>query len=99
MFATSVYYYSICGQLKTMMDRANPLYSTDYHFREVYLLAAAAEDEDTTVAGSAQAVQGLVDCFENDEFVRTIFAGGVNDVGDIAGHQALSEAYALGKQI
>ena len=45
VFATPVYYYSVSGQLKTMLDRANPLYDTDYAFTKAYLLAAAAEDE------------------------------------------------------
>lgn len=29
VFATPVYYYSVSGQLKTMLDRANPLYGSD----------------------------------------------------------------------
>ena len=29
VFATPVYYYSVSGQLKTMLDRANPLFGTD----------------------------------------------------------------------
>ena len=99
VFATPVYYYSVSGQLKTVLDRANPLYTTDYKFREVYLLAAAAEDEETTVEGSVKAVQGWVDCFERAELVGTVFAGGVNDVGDIAGHKALTQAYELGKSL
>ena len=37
VFATPVYYYSVCGQLKTMLDRANPLFGSDYAFTEAYL--------------------------------------------------------------
>ena len=32
VFATPVYYYSVSGQFKTMLDRANPLFGTDYAF-------------------------------------------------------------------
>ena len=32
VFATPVYYYSVCGQLTTMLDRANPLFGSDYSF-------------------------------------------------------------------
>ena len=42
-FATPIYYYGMCGQMKTMLDRANPLFTADYRFRDIYLLAAAAE--------------------------------------------------------
>lgn len=96
VFATPVYYYSVCGQLKTMLDRANPLFASDYQFRDIYLLAAAAEDEPETPAGTETAIQGWTDCFDNASFKRTIFAGGVNDAGDIAGHPALKEAYEAG---
>ena len=37
-------YYEMSGQMKTLLDRANPLYSSDYRFREIYMLTSAAED-------------------------------------------------------
>lgn len=99
VFATPVYYYSVSGQLKTMLDRANPLYDSDYAFTKVYLLAAAAEDALDTVEGAVKAVQGWVDCFDRCELVDTVFAGGVNGVGEIAGHPALEKAYQIGKEL
>ena len=99
VFVTPVYYYSVSGQLKTMLDRANPLFDTDYAFTKVYLLATAAEDEPETVEGAVKAVQGWVDCFERCELTETVFAGGVNDVGDIAGHPARDIAYQLVKTV
>ncbi len=99
VFATPVYYYSVSGQLKTILDRANPLYGTDYAFTQVYLMAAAAEDEDSTVEGTVKAVQGWVDCFDRAEFTSTVYAGGVNEAGEIAGLSALEEAFQLGKSI
>ena len=35
-FATPIYYYGMCGQMKTMLDRANPLFPSDYQFRDIY---------------------------------------------------------------
>lgn len=99
VFATPIYYYNISGQLKTLLDRANPLYFSDYKFREIYLLAAAADNEKDTVDGAVTAVKGWVKCFDKAEFKKVIFAGGVNDIGQIAGHPALNEAYETGKNI
>ena len=99
VFATPVYYYSVSGQLKTMLDRANPLYDSDYAFTKAYLLATAAEDEPETVEGTAKAVQGWVDCFKRCQLAETIFAGGVNEIGDITGHPALEKAYQVGQTI
>ena len=99
VFATPVYYYCVSGQLKTMLDRANPLFDSDYTFTKAYLLVTAAEDGEETVEGTVKAVQGWVDCFERCELADTVFAGGVNGVGDIAGHPALEKAYQAGKEI
>lgn len=99
VFATPVYYYSVSGQLKTMLDRANPLYSSDYAFRSIYLLACAADDAESAVEGTETAIRGWVDCFERAEFCGTVFAGGVNAPGDIAGHEALARAYDMGRSL
>ncbi len=99
VFASPVYYYSISGQLKTVLDRANPLFDTDYAFTKVYFLATAAEDEEETPEGSIKAIQGWVDCFPRCELMETVFAGGVNDIGDITGHPALEKAYKIGKEV
>lgn len=98
VFATPVYYYSVSGQLKTMLDRSNPLYGSTYAFREVYLLATAADEAQTAVDGARTAVQGWIDCFEQAKLAGVVFAGGVTEVGDIQGHAALAAAYEAGKQ-
>ena len=99
VFATPVYYYSVCGQLKTMLDRANPLFGSDYAFTEVYLLAAAAEGGRSTFEGTEKAVRGWVDCFPRRALAGTVFAGGVSGVGEIAGHPALEQARRMGMEI
>ena len=99
VFATPVYYYSVSGQLKTMLDRANPLFTADYAFRQVYLLAAAAEAEDHAVEGAQKAVEGWVECFEKASLTGVVFAGGVTEPGDVAGHPALEKARQMGAAI
>ncbi len=99
VFATPIYYYEMCGQMKTMLDRANPLYDSDYRFREVYLLATAAEDEETTVEGAVKGLSGWICCFPKARFAGTVFGGGADAVGTIVGNPALDQAYAMGKAI
>jgi multimeric flavodoxin WrbA len=98
-FATPVYYYGMCGQMKTLLDRANPLYSADYRFRDIYLLAAAAESDEHTPDGTVTGLMGWIDCFEKARLAGTVFAGGVTAVGEIQGHAALQKACELGKNI
>ena len=99
VFSTPIYYYGMCGQMKTMLDRSNPLYSADYRFRDVYLLAAAAEEDEHTVDGAVNGLQGWIDCFEKARLAGTVFAGGVTAVGEIQNHPALQRAYQLGNAV
>ena len=99
VIATPVYYYEMSGQMKTMLDRANPLYDSDYQFRDVYLLAAAAEDEDTAVEGAVHGLSGWIACFPKSRLAGVVFGGGVGAVGEIAGNPALEKAYEMGKAV
>ena len=96
-FATPVYYYEMSGQMKTLLDRANPLYSADYAFRDIYLLCAAAEEGEHTADGTVTGLQGWIDCFEKARLAGTVFAGGVTAPGEIQGHPAVRKAYDMGK--
>ena len=99
VWATPIYYYEMSGQMKTMIDRANSLYSRDYKFRDVYLLSTATEDEATTDEGALRGMNGWVACFERARFAGKVCAGGVTTPGEIAGHKALAEARAMGRAI
>lgn len=99
VFATPIYYYGMCGQMKTLLDRSNPLYSAEYCFRDVYLLAAAAEEDEHTVDGAVIGLQGWIDCFEKARLAGTVFAGGVTSVGEIQRHAALEQAHEMGKRV
>lgn len=99
VFATPIYYYEMCGQMKTMLDRANPLYGSDYRFREVYLLTAAAEEEESAADGAVKGLSGWIACFPKAHLAGTVFGGGAEAVGAINGNPALNQAYELGKAI
>lgn len=97
VFATPIYYYEMCGQMKTMLDRSNPLFSTKYAFRHIYLLATAADQEEKSVDGALKGLQGWISCFPKAQLAGSLFCGGVNDIGDIEGNLALNRAYEMGK--
>ena len=100
VFATPIYYYEMSGQMKTLLDRMNPLYSSDYKFRNVYMLSVAAEGEDFVPQKAVSGLQGWVDCFEKAELAGSLFCGGINDPGEAAGKtEAQQEAYGFGKAL
>ena len=100
VFATPIYYYGMSGQLKTLLDRLNPLYGTDVRFTEVYLIATSAESGNRTADRTVAGVQGWIDCFEGVTLSDVIFAGGVNDPGEISDHpELMRKAYDTGRDI
>ena len=100
VFVTPIYYYEMSGQMKTLLDRMNPLYPSDYKFRKVYMLSVAAEDEDDVSEKAVSGLQGWVDCFEKAEFAGSLFCGGISDPNEATGRSVeLDEAYQFGKQL
>lgn len=99
VFATPVYYYGPSGLLKTFLDRCNPLYPSEYAFRDVYFLATAADADESAMEGPVSAMKGWVDCFAKARLAGTVFAGGVDVPGSIEGHEALQKAYEMGKRV
>ena len=88
-FATPIYYYELSGQMKTLLDA----------FRDIYLLTAAAEEDDQVPARAESGLTGWIDCFEKARLAGTVFAGGVTGPGETAGHPALERARAMGRQV
>ena len=100
VFATPIYYYEMSGQMKTLLDRLNPLYPSDYRFRKIYMLTTAAEDEDYVPEKAISGLQGWVDCFEKAELAGALFCGGISDPGEASGNkEAQDKAYEFGKSL
>ena len=99
VFATPVYYYEMSGQMKTVLDRANPLFPSDYSFRDVYLLATAAEEDEHAMDGAVHGLNGWIACFGKARLAGTVFGGGVTAQGEIAGHPSLETAKDMGKSL
>ena len=100
VFVTPIYYYEMSGQMKTLLDRLNPLYPTDYRFRRIYMLSVAAEDEAAVPEKAVSGLKGWVDCFEKAELVDTLFCGGLTGTGEAGQHpDMLEKAYEFGRRL
>ncbi|MEE0762079.1 MAG: flavodoxin family protein [Acutalibacteraceae bacterium] len=100
VYATPVYYYEMSGQMKTLIDRMNCLFPSDYKFRDVYLLAASAEDEESAMDGAVKGVQGWVDCFEKANLAGVIRGTGLTETGEAKkDEEILKKAYEMGKSV
>ena len=98
-YATPVYYYEMSGQMKTFLDRLNPLYGRDNAFKEVYLIATSAEDDKHAMDGAIKGLQGWIDCFDGVRLKKVIYGTGLEKTGEAQGSKAAKEAYEVGKSI
>ncbi len=100
IFANPIYYYELCGQLKTLLDRCNPLYPSDYRFRDVYLITASAEDGEEVCHTARGGLQGWVACFEKARLVSVLSGGGLGDPADAEKNGSyMNAAYELGRNV
>ena len=98
VLASPVYFYTICAQLKALIDRTVVVYPNLTNKRFYYLLTMA----DTNRAkfdGSLAALRGFLDCCEGSEECGMVCADGVYERGTINGTKFVAEAKALGKGI
>lgn len=98
-WATPIYYYEMSGQMKTLIDRMNGMYAQDYHFRDIYLLTTAAENEEQTPKKAEIGVTGWIDCYPKSRLAGTLFCGGVDGAREIEGNIKLQESFELGKNV
>lgn len=97
-FSTPVYYYSVTGQMKTFIDRMNPLYGR-MRDKEFYYMVTAAEESHAQLDRAIDALQGFADCFDGIRVSGRVYGGGATDKGDIIKLPAYQEAYQMGLNV
>lgn len=100
VWATPVYYYEMSGQMKTLIDRANALYVSDYKFREIYLITTSADNEEGVVQTVINGLNGWIACLDKAQLCGYVDGGGVNNPNDVIKIPELfDKAYNMGKNI
>ena len=88
------------GRLKTMLARANSLYSSDYKFREIYLLTAAADTDKTAMNIAKRGISGWIACFDGVKLKGALCATGAENPGDVKERATLlKKVYAMGNKV
>ena len=91
VLATPVYFYSMDGQLKTLIDRTLPRY-TEIRDKEVYFIATAAAGKGA-MERTIDALRGFTDCLPGAQVKGVIYGSGVYQKGEVLGTQAFQDAY------
>ncbi|MBQ9245456.1 flavodoxin family protein [bacterium] len=100
VWATPIYYYEMSGQMKTLIDRANPLFELDYKFKDIYIITTSADSSKGVSNCILHGIKGWLDCLPKATIKGTLEAGGVNNPMEIRQFvDILVQAYELGKLI
>lgn len=98
VFASPVYFYSVCAQLKALIDRSVVFYPNITN-KAYYFLMTMAEEDAAMAEGTAKAMQGFLDCYEGSKLKGTIVATGVYEKGAIKDTNFLDKAYKMGFKV
>ena len=98
VFACPVYYYSVTGQMKTFIDRMNPLYD-HLQDKDFYYMLTAQDDSHKQLDRAFDVFDGFADCFDNIRRCGRIYGGGADKKGEICELPAYNEAYEMGKKV
>ena len=100
VFATPIYFYEMSGQMKTLLDRTNPLFPAEYEFRDIYLLATSADEEESSMEAAVKGLEGWISCFEKSRLAGVVRGTGADKKGAIEEcGEALSAAYEMGRHV
>lgn len=95
VLATSVYFYTLCGQMKTFIDRTVPRYQ-EMRDKEFYFILAAAEDNRAGMERTVECFRGFLDCLEGAVEKGVVYGAGAWKMGDIKGNPAMKQARIMG---
>ena len=100
VFATPIYSNQMCGSMKTLLDRTNPIFLVDYCFREIYLLTTAAMNDEKVADGAVAGIQGWIDCFHKAQLKGVVRGVGIGDIGEAKKNtKVLAMTYEMGKGV
>ena len=98
VLASPVYFYSICAQMKTMIDRCLAGYQ-QIRDKTFYLIVTAADPQHAAAEETLADFRGYLRCLPGAKEAGVIFGTGTWDKGDVYRHPALKQAYETGQSI
>ena len=98
LMATPVYFYAMCGQMKTFIDRCCAMY-TKITNKDFYFIMTAADENKAALERTMEEFRGFLDCLDGVKEKKAIYAAGVWKKGEINGTSYINEAYEMGKSV
>lgn len=98
VLASPVYFYSICAQLKAVIDRTVARW-TEVENKEFYYIATMAEGTPAAAKRTIDCFRGYADCVAGAVEKGVLIGSGVYERGAIKGTKFMQQAYDMGKNV
>jgi multimeric flavodoxin WrbA len=98
VLATPVYFYTMNGQLKTLIDRTFARY-TSLSNKEFYFITTAAVQNKKALERTIEGLRGFTSVLSGADDKDIIYGTGVWKAGDVKGTEFMDQAYKMGKKV
>ena len=98
VMATPVYFYTMCAQMKTLIDRTCSRY-TEISNKEFYFIVTAAVKNKPALQRTIEGFRGFTACLNNPKEKGIIYGTGAWEKGDVKSKKAMNVAFELGKAV
>ena len=98
VMATPVYFYTMNGQMKTLIDRTVARYTVISN-KEMYFIMTAATGSRQALERTLEGFRGFTSCLSGAREQGVIYGTGAWKMGDIKGGKAMTQAYGMGKKV
>ena len=99
VLSTPVYFYSMCAQLKAVIDRCVARW-TEIANKDLYYIMTAAEEDEDTMDGTLACLHGFAMCIDGYDEKGILYGKGVAEKGDVVNRPELMRiAYEMGLSV
>lgn len=98
VLASPVYFYSLCSQMKILIDRCLVDHKS-ISGKQFYFIITAADPQHEAGNETLAAFRGFLRCLPDAKEAGVIYGTGTWDKGDVYQHPSYAQAYEVGRQV
>jgi multimeric flavodoxin WrbA len=98
VMATPIYFYTMNGQMKTLIDRTCSRY-TEINNKAFYFIMTAADDNKAAMDRALVEFRGFTSCLKDAQEKEAIYGTGVWKMGEVKNKAVMKEACKIGASI
>jgi multimeric flavodoxin WrbA len=98
VLATPVYFYTMCAQMKTVLDRTVARY-TKISNKDFYFIVTAADSNKAALERTIEGFRGFTSCLPRAKERGIVYGAGAWEIGDILTSRAMKQAHEMGRAL